>query len=141
MLKAAQIKTEKSDLSEGIRSAPESSPSISSNESLVDDEPKPPGLLVGCQNDPLIPSTDQICSTFVRYQEIWQTRVTHTKALPPGYIPAGSLEPCTLLQEIPPLPQGLPKIRTVMGEAIWHVPAPELPRSYEKATGNNDDKD
>ncbi|CAM6004408.1 unnamed protein product [Sphagnum balticum] len=101
-----------------------------SDESLDSD---PVELLIGFKDDLLIPSTGQIHSTFLRAQKIWRTYVTCANSLPSGLVPAGAMDPDILLQEMPPLPQHLPRKRSVTGEAVWYVPSPELPKSQRGA--------
>lgn len=92
---------------------------------------KPIELLISCQDDPLIPSPDQINHTFLKGQNIWRAYVTHAKSLLSGLIPVGSLDPCILLQHTPPLPQDLPKKRSITGQAIWNVPNPEFSKTWK----------
>jgi hypothetical protein len=95
-------------------------------------------LLFGFKDNLLIPSTDQIHYTFLRCQKIWRTYVSCAKSLPSGCVPAGAMDPDILLQEMPPLPQHLPKRRSITGEAIWYVPSPELPKSHKGAEQKDD---
>lgn len=115
-----------------IKTSSNSSQSDLSEESVdLNPDPKPIALLVGCQDDPLIPSPDQINYTFLKGQNIWGAYVTHAKSLPSGCIPVRSLDPYVLLQHTPPLPQDLPKKRSITGQAIWDVPSPEFSKSWE----------
>lgn len=78
-------------------------PSNSSQSDLFEEsmdlnsDPKRIELLVGCQDDPLIPSLDQINHTFLKGQNIWRAYITRAISLPSGFIPAGSLDPYILL--------------------------------------------
>jgi len=58
-------------------------------------------LLVGCENDILILSSYHISSTILECQSIWRTYIARANSQPPGYMTAGSLNPCNLLQNIP----------------------------------------
>ena len=102
--------------------------------------PQPVELLVGFKDDLLIPSTDQIHYTFLRGQKIWRSYITRANSLPSTYVLAGAMDPRILLQEMPPLPRHLPKRRSITGEAIWHVPSPELPK-YDQASEQNKSED
>ena len=66
-------------------------------------------MLFGCEDDILIPSSDQIHCTFLECQSIWRIYVTRANSLPFGCVPAGSLDPYILLQKMPPLPQDIPR--------------------------------
>ncbi|KAK0103669.1 hypothetical protein ONS95_005680 [Cadophora gregata] len=85
--------------------------------------------VAGAKDDPLIPSTEQIHHTFLRCQKIWQNYVASAISLPPGCVAAVAIYPDILLQQIPPLPWNLPRKRSISGEAVWHIPKPELPRA------------
>jgi len=98
-------------------------------------------LLVGCQDDVLIPSLDQIHCTFLEGQSIWRTYVTHAASVPFDCVPTGSLDPYILLQKIPPLPQDIPRKWSITGEAIWHVACPEFVESQGASEYNNRDWD
>ncbi|KAG4436453.1 hypothetical protein IFR05_008067 [Cadophora sp. M221] len=95
-------------------------------------------LLVGCKNDPLIPSTEQIYDTFLRAQNIWQEYVARANSLPPSCVAAAVMNPNILLQQMPPLPRNLPNKRSITGEAVWCIPKPELPRSPDAECWNPD---
>ncbi|CZT01519.1 uncharacterized protein RCO7_02107 [Rhynchosporium graminicola] len=83
-------------------------------------------LLVGFENDPLIPSTEQINHTFLRTQKIWERYLACANSLPSGCVAAAVLKPAVLLHQIPRLPRHLPRKRSITGESVWHVPNPEL---------------
>lgn len=77
---------------------------ISEGSTALNPDPKPIELLVGCQDDPLIPTPDQINHTFLQGQNIWRAHTTRAKSLPPGCIHAKSLDPYILFQHTPPSP-------------------------------------
>jgi len=83
-------------------------------------------ILTGHDNDPLRPTTDQINYTFLRGERVWRDYLTHATSLPLCLVREGWQAPYTLLQDIPPLPQDLPRLRFITGQALWHVPRPEL---------------
>ena len=64
-----------------------------SNESLVNlnSQPGPIKLLVGCDDDLLILSTEQVNGTFLKCQNLWRTYLAGADLLPPSCIPAASL--------------------------------------------------
>lgn len=93
----------------------------------LESEPEEVELLVGVEDDPLIPSPDEICHTLRKGQKLWHGYVIRAHSLPSGYLLAGSLDPYILLQKIPALPQDLPRKRSIRGEAIWKVASPGLP--------------
>lgn len=66
-------------------------------------------LLIGSDNDILIPTTDHINNTFLRGERIWHSYVTNADLLPFGCIPKGWLDPYILIKNIPPLPEDLPR--------------------------------
>ncbi|KAH9205697.1 hypothetical protein DL95DRAFT_417221 [Leptodontidium sp. 2 PMI_412] len=82
----------------------------------LESEPEEVELLVGVEDDPLIPSLDEICHTLRKGQKLWHGYVIRAHSLPSGYLLAGSLDPCILLQKIPALPQDLPRKRSIRGE-------------------------
>jgi len=45
------------------------------------------------------------------------------------------------MQNMPPLPQDLPRQRIITGQALWHVPHPELPKSCQQKTETPPDDD
>ncbi|KAH9212353.1 hypothetical protein DL95DRAFT_525191 [Leptodontidium sp. 2 PMI_412] len=98
-------------------------------------------LLIGCDNDLLRPTTDQINYTFSRGERLWRTYIAHANSVPPRYIPEGCLDPYILMQNMPPLPQDLPRQRIITGQALWHVPHPELPKSCQQKTETSPDDD
>jgi len=100
----------------------------SCDESDVDltPQPEPIELLVGCDVDLLIPSTEQINGTLVKGQNLWCTYIAGADLLRPGCVPAATLEACNFRQDIPPLPQDLCKKQIITGQALWHVPSPEF---------------
>jgi len=83
-------------------------------------------MLTGHDNDPLRPTTDQINYTFLRGERVWRDYLTHATSPPLCLVREGWRAPYTLLQDIPPLPQDLPRLRFITGQALWHVPRPEL---------------
>ncbi|PSS10592.1 hypothetical protein M430DRAFT_176518 [Amorphotheca resinae ATCC 22711] len=111
--------------------SPGSASSYLTGESITEQnsEPEPVELLVGCEDDLLIPSTDQINCTFLRCQNIWRAYVAGADSLASGCMPAETLDPYILMQDVPPLPQDLHKKKIIKGRALWHVPCPELPTS------------
>jgi hypothetical protein len=113
--------------------------SHSTNESLVDlnSQPEPIKLLVGCDNDILIPSTEQINGTFLKCQKLWRTYVTKADMLPSGCMPAASLEAYNVIQDIPPLSRDLHKKRIITGRALWHVPSPEFHEAHRASKHDN----
>jgi hypothetical protein len=98
-------------------------------------------LLTGHDNDPLIPTTDQINYTFLRGERLWRAYLTHATSLPSGWMREGWLAPYTLLQNIPPLPRDLPRQRSITGQALWHVPHPELPKPCQQEIGKAQDEE
>lgn len=80
--------------------------------------------LVGCDDDVLIPSREEINWAFLECQTIWSAYISTATSLPLSWIPAPN--PHALLQRVPPLPQNLPKARAIAGQSLWHVPCPEL---------------
>ncbi|KAH8653942.1 hypothetical protein BGZ60DRAFT_386758 [Tricladium varicosporioides] len=112
-----------------------------SDESLVNpnSEAEIVDLLFGCEDDVLIPSSDQIHCTFLKGQSIWRPYLTRATSLPFGFVPAGSLDPYILLQKMPPLPQNIPRKRSITGEAVWHVACPELPKSQDVPKYNDEE--
>lgn len=83
-------------------------------------------LLVGCDNDPLIPTSEAINSTFHKGQTLWRTYLANAEMLPSGCLPYESLYAYNVIQDVPPLPQDLYKKQTIMGRALWQVPSPEF---------------
>ena len=98
-------------------------------------------LLTGHDNDPLRPNTEQISYAFLRGKRIWSSYFTHAKSLPSGWMPEGWLAPYTLMHDIPPLPQDLPRRRYIKGQSLWHVPHPELPQSCQQEAKMAQDDD
>ena len=109
--------------------------SHSTDKSLVDlnSQPKPIEMLVGCDGDLLVPSTEQINGTFLKCQKLWRTYVAGADVLPSGCMPAPSLEVYNVIQDIPPLPQDLYKKRIITGRALWHVPSPEFHKGHRSS--------
>lgn len=108
---------------------------INSESALTDgssERKSPNKLLTGHNNDPLRPNTEQISYTFLRGERIWSSYFTHAKSLPSGWMPEGWFAPYTLTHNIPPLPQDLPRRKCIVGQALWHVPHPELHQSCQQ---------
>ncbi len=82
--------------------------------------------LVGCEDDLLIPTIRQINDTFLQGYKTWSEYVRSAKELPLSCLPASSLEPTIILQDIPPLPERLRGRRQITGHALWYIPSPEL---------------
>jgi len=76
------------------------------------------------KNNILIPGPYHIYSTFLKCQSIWRIYVARANSQPPGYMTAGSLNPCNLLQNMPPLPQSLPREGNIVGQSVWHIASP-----------------
>ncbi|RDW80323.1 hypothetical protein BP6252_04961 [Coleophoma cylindrospora] len=121
--------------------APEYTASIRQDEESGASTHSSDELLIGYDNDLLIPSNDQIIQSCHRGTRIWNTYVT-CASQPSAYIPQECLDPYTLLQNIPPLPSNLPRQRTISGQALWYVPHPELEpeqrRRHSKDTPDDD---
>ena len=100
------------------------SPEKSLDHSKSSSESEHSKLLVGCENDLLIPSTRHIYLTFLECQSTWRAHLSCANSLPPGYLTAGSLDPGSLLQNMPPLPQDLPRKERIVGQSVWHVTSP-----------------
>lgn len=115
--------------------------SSSTDESLVDlaSQPKRAELLIGCDGDPLIPSTEQINGTFLKGQNLWQSYLASAALLPPGRTAAASLAVYNLMRDVPPLSQDLRKKQIITGRALWHVSCPELSRPYRNPKHLNDE--
>ncbi|KAJ8060722.1 hypothetical protein OCU04_011027 [Sclerotinia nivalis] len=96
------------------------------NSETASTDSHPEKLLTGHDNDPIRPSTDQINRTFLRGERMWRALLTQAASPPAGWIREGWLAPYTLLQNMPPLPRDLPRRRWITGQALWHVPHPEL---------------
>jgi hypothetical protein len=124
-----------------VETSSDSHLSRSTNESLVDLNPQPEPIewLIGCDGDLLIPSTEQINRTFLKCQNLWRTYLAGSDLLPPGCIPAASLEAYNLMQDVPPLPQDLCRKQIITGRALWHVPCPELPKSCRSPKHDDDE--
>jgi hypothetical protein len=95
-------------------------------------------MLTGHDNDPLRPTTNQINYTFLRGERVWRDYLTHTTSPPLCLVRKGWRAPYTLLQDIPPLPQDLPRLRFITGQALWHVPRLEL--AMDQVTDKGIDK-
>lgn len=105
------------------------------------DERRHAEWLVCMDNDIVKPTTDQINSTFVRSERLWRSYLAHAESIPVGCMPKGSLDPYILLQNMPPLPQVLPREESIEGQSLWYIPHPELPkacRDDEKRPLNED---
>ncbi|ESZ90332.1 hypothetical protein SBOR_9288 [Sclerotinia borealis F-4128] len=117
--------------------------SISSQTDLVEEpvdpnsDPERIEFLVGQDDDPLIPSLDQINHAFLKGQNIWSSYVTRAMSLPSGLLSAGILDPYIMLQHTPPLPRDLPRKRNITGQALWDIPNPEFSKS-DKGDWNPD---
>lgn len=111
----------------------------STNESPEDTNPpsEPVEMLAGCDNDILIPTTDQINSTFLKGQTLWRAYVASAGLLPFGSIPAVSLEAYNLIRNVPPLPRDLRGKRFISGRALWHVQSPEFHQSRRNSEDDN----
>ncbi|KAE9373832.1 hypothetical protein N431DRAFT_337065 [Stipitochalara longipes BDJ] len=96
-------------------------------------------MLTGHDSDPLRPTTDQINYTFLRGKRVWRDYLTHARSSPLCLVREGWRAPYTLLQDIPPLPQDLPRLRFITGQALWHVPRPEL--AMDQVTDEVQDED
>jgi hypothetical protein len=115
------------------------SPSSSTGDSLVDldSQHEHIELLIGCEGDLLIPSTEQINGTFLRCQNLWRTYIAGADLLPSGCMPASSLAAYNLIQHMPPLPQDLHKKQIITGRALWHVPSPEFDKTHRGLKHDN----
>lgn len=118
----------------------EISPNGSLNDEFSEDlssQPESTKMLVGCDNDLLIPRTEQINSTFLKCQNLWLIYIAQADLLPSGRIPVVSLEAYNLLQDVPPIPQNLHKKQIITGRALWHVPSPEFHDSDDETWNAN----
>jgi hypothetical protein len=117
------------------------SPGSSIEGSLLgpDSQPEPVEFLIGRDFDLLIPTTKQINSTFLTCQNLWRTYVTRADLLPPGSLPAASLEAYNIMHDVPPLPHDLHKKQIIRGQALWNVPSPELYADRESSLHDGDE--
>jgi hypothetical protein len=95
-------------------------------------EPSFEGELVGCENDDLIPSNVEINTAILECQRIWRGCISNADF---SFTPTPN--PQILLQRVPPLPQDLPKARTITGQSLWHTPCPELSDTSNYAVWND----
>jgi hypothetical protein len=97
-------------------------------------------FLNGEDNDPLIPSTDQINLTFLQSQSIWSAYLADAYKLQPGSIPSCCLDLHNMIQHVPPLPQDLSGRQNITGHAVWHIEAPELHEAEKDTKGWNPER-
>jgi hypothetical protein len=91
-------------------------------------------VFVGCEGDPLIPTAEEINTTYTKAQSLWRTLVENASSFPSGCVPTSSLDPSIMMQDVPPLPQDLSGQLSIKGQSMWHVASPELrtPASAQK---------
>ncbi|KAI1822713.1 hypothetical protein F4861DRAFT_378629 [Xylaria intraflava] len=77
-------------------------------------------LLVAKDDDPLIPSEDQISSTWMKGLATWSALVSAAEQIPPTHWPAAILDPSVMLNQMPPLPRTVPR-KTLAGRPTWRV--------------------
>ncbi|KAF4968016.1 hypothetical protein FZEAL_10448 [Fusarium zealandicum] len=75
-------------------------------------------------DDPLIPNQRDIRRIFHNGRHTWHHFLSQALALPRGVFPPG-LDPCIMLQDMPPLPDSVPPKGVLAGAPTWHVPDPE----------------
>ena len=92
--------------------------------------------LVGVDDDPLIPTSAAIDRVLRDGRATWTAFLNRADSLPPHVFPAGFGDPSIVLKDVPALPAHLPKHRSVVGRALWHVPDPE--HEPENNAGNGE---
>ncbi|OAA64489.1 hypothetical protein SPI_03136 [Niveomyces insectorum RCEF 264] len=88
-----------------------------------------PSVLVGADDDPLLPTRADIERVYYSGQATWRSFVDEAEALPRHGFPAVFGDPYLLLADVPALPPKLPKVRVLTGQPLWHVPDVEPPPS------------
>lgn len=111
---------------ETLPGSPAGTPPDEVAEDDINPQPSPTELLVGCDRDPLIPTSEEISGTFLKAQNQWRSYLAGADQLPPGCMPAVSLDAHNCIQDAPPLPQELCNKRIIWGRALWKVPDPEF---------------
>ncbi|KAI0430730.1 hypothetical protein F5Y09DRAFT_220431 [Xylaria sp. FL1042] len=94
------------------------SPTSTTSSSLPDE-------LSGADNDPLIPKPADIHRVFNQGRETWMQFLKSAEFLPPNSFPMWLQDPSIMLQDIPALPENLPRKGVLVGQPLWHVPDPE----------------
>ncbi|KND91545.1 hypothetical protein TOPH_03868 [Tolypocladium ophioglossoides CBS 100239] len=84
-----------------------------------------PEMLIGAEDDSLIPTTVDIQRVFQEGRETWTQFVNLAKSLPPNSVPAGLADPSVMLKDIPALPKKLPKRGILTGQPVWYISNPE----------------
>jgi hypothetical protein len=121
-----------------VETSTDNSPDSVTEESPAS-RPEPIELLIGCDGDPLIPSTEEINSTYLQCQSLWRTYAADANLLPPGCVPAASFETYDLMHDVPALPQDLYKKQIITGRALWYVPSPEFHMTSRSSHHNDED--
>lgn len=114
---------------------------MSSSESPEEPDHQPDSikLLRGCDDDLLIPTSEEINDTFLKGQTLWLTYLKNADLLPFGCVPAVSLDAYNIIQDVPPLPHDLRKKQVLTGRALWYVPSPEFDATHRSAEHNEDE--
>lgn len=76
--------------------------------------------LIAKDGDPLVPSKDQINSTWTHGWATWSTLISTAESLPPNKWPIRTLDPSIMLNNIPPLPPSVPREK-LTGFPTWRV--------------------
>lgn len=98
----------------------------SADSSTRETEPQPIKFLISCNDDILIPSTEQIIGTCLQSHKLWRSYVAGARRFAAGQIPAASLDAFAPMHRVPGLPQNLHKKYAIKGRALWNVPSPEF---------------
>ncbi len=77
-------------------------------------------LLIAKDDDPLIPSQNQINSAWQQGWATWSTLVSAAERLLPNEWPIARLDPSTMLHSVPPLPPRIPREK-LAGRPTWRV--------------------
>ncbi|KAI1268120.1 hypothetical protein F5Y18DRAFT_279046 [Xylariaceae sp. FL1019] len=78
-------------------------------------------LLIPKDDDPLIPSDDQVKAAWKQGWTTWSTLVATIEQLPQSEWPVTKLDPSIMLHTVPPLPPFVPKSGKLRGRPTWRV--------------------
>ncbi|KPM38417.1 hypothetical protein AK830_g8147 [Neonectria ditissima] len=98
-------------------------------------------LLIGEEDDPLIPPPSDIYRTFRDGKVTWLALLSKANKIPPGLWPAGMLDPYITLRDVPSLPEELPRGHVLYGRPCWHVPLCTRDAETTTADKNDDEND
>ncbi|KAF9771747.1 hypothetical protein IL306_010603 [Fusarium sp. DS 682] len=79
-------------------------------------------LFIDREDDPLIPSSEDVHRTFCEGKAIWEALLWQAKKIPQGLWPTDALNPFVTLVDVPSLPEKLPFSNRLYGRSCWELP-------------------